>query len=85
MPAHLAADSRLLEDVHGLIHERPRDAELERERVQPRTVGEPFEDRVEIVQRVPDLVDRELLRSAKCARPVECLLLEEAANLIARC
>ncbi len=84
VPAHFAADVRLLEDVHRLVQQRLLDAELDGELVQLRVVRERLEDRIEIVHRVPDLVDRELLRLPQHAALVERLLFEEAADRLAR-
>jgi hypothetical protein len=49
-------------------------------RIECLTVREALEDRIEIVQRVADLVDRERLGLAQLAAFVEGFLFEEAAD-----
>ena len=80
---HLAADAGLLEDVHRLQQQRPADADAVDQPGQRRRAREGGEDRVEIVQRMADLVDRQRLGLAHPARIVEGLLLEEEADLVA--
>ena len=81
--ADLAADPRLLEDVHRLQQQGLGDAELGHQRGQRRLAREALEDRVEIVQRVADLVDRARLALPQPALSVERLLLEEEADPVA--
>ncbi len=80
----LAADFRLLEDVHGLEQQRQGDAEVAHQLGQSRPARERFEDRIDVVERMADLVDRALLAVPQPARLVERLPLEEEANLVAR-
>src|SRR5688500_7680645 len=81
---HLAAYQRLLEDVHGLDEQRPRVAERAGERGDERRAREALEDRVEVVERVADLVYRARLLLDEPPRRVERALLEEEAHLVAR-
>ena len=80
----LAADPRLLEDVHRLQQQR-----LLRARSRAATAAklrlarEGREHGIEIVQRVADLVDRQLLRLPQAALLVERIGLEEEADLVA--
>lgn len=80
----LAADQRLLEDVHRLQEQRPLDPEARDQLGQPRIAREPREHRVEIVERVADLVDRSLDRLAQRAVRGERVLLEEAPDRVSR-
>src|SRR5262249_53836049 len=49
----------------------------------PRLPRKDVEDRVEIVQRVPDFIDRALLGVSQAAVGSESLLFKEEANLVA--
>jgi len=80
---HLAADARLLEDVHRLDQQRPRQADRPGDPGEPRIAREPVEHRVEIVQGVADLVQRQLLGLAQPPLGVEGVGLEEEADLVA--
>jgi hypothetical protein len=80
MPHHLAADARLLEDQHRLHQPRLREAEVGRDRGQPRVAREAAEHRLAIVQRVADLVDGARLVHAQRALRIERLLFEEATH-----
>jgi len=57
----LAADERILEDVHRLYQERLLDPEIGDHSGERRIPGEPRERRVEVVEGVADLVDRRRL------------------------
>src|ERR1700680_1327027 len=85
MPADLAADARLFEDVHRLIELGRRQSEVVRDRLETRIVGKALENGMEIGDRVAYLFDREPLRLAQRARLVEGFLFEETTNLVARC
>ncbi len=76
--ADLAADARLLEDVHRLQGQRIDQTDVCGDLGDVRVVGEPLELVVEVVLRVADLVDAQLLRLRQLAIGAECLLLEEA-------
>ena len=56
MPVDLAADQGLLEQIHRLQQQRRFDTERACERRQPRLAREAVEHRIEIVQRMADLV-----------------------------
>ena len=81
---HLGTDPRLLEDVHGLEEQGLDVADVRRDLGQGRAAGELIEDRVEVVERVPDLVDRQLLRLAQLPGLGEGIGLEEESDLVAR-
>jgi hypothetical protein len=81
--ADLAADVGLLEDVHALQRDGVRRGRCRRNAREVGRVAERLERRVEIVHRVPDLVDAELLRLAQGAVVRERLLLEEAPDATA--
>mmetsp|Transcript_18066 Transcript_18066/g.43126 ORF Transcript_18066/g.43126 Transcript_18066/m.43126 type:complete len:275 (+) Transcript_18066:542-1366(+) len=83
VPAHLAADARLLEDEHALPDLRPAQAHAGRHLAQRLALGEGAEDWVEVVHRVADLVDRQFLGHAQPALLIEGLLLEKATHLVA--
>jgi hypothetical protein len=82
MADHLAADPRLLEDVHRLQQQRRNDAEPRDQRRELRPAREAREGRIEVVQGMADLVDRGGLALAQPAALVECLLLEEEPDLV---
>ena len=77
MAHHFAADVRLLEDIHGLKQQRLRQPQARDQFGQGRLPGEALEDRVQVVQRMADLVDRQFLGLAQLPIPVEGLLLEK--------
>ena len=76
--AHLAADVRLLEDVHRLQRQRVDETEVGGDLGESGLVGEPLELVVEVVLGVADLVDAQLLRLRQLAVGAERVLLEEA-------
>jgi hypothetical protein len=80
VPAHLAADARLLEDHLRLPDLRLLQPQVGGQRGQSRAVRERVEHRVQVVQRMADLVDRQRLRLAQPALHVEGLFLEEALH-----
>ena len=80
MAPDLAADQRLLEDVHALQGESIVQPDVGGDAGQLRAVRELLEGRVEVVHRVPDLVDAQFFRRAWSAVFVERLLLEEAPH-----
>jgi hypothetical protein len=82
--AHLAADVRRLEDVHRLDQPWIDEAEILGERRERGRARERGEGRVEVVQGVADLVQREGLGPAQRAGLVERARLEEEADLVAR-
>jgi hypothetical protein len=71
MADHLAADSRLLEDVHRLQQQRFCQADRVCDRGQSGIAREPGEHWVEIVKCVTDLVERQLERLPKPAFHIE--------------
>src|SRR5215510_2183216 len=84
MTGDLAADVRLFEDVHRLQEQRLGESQTGADRRQPGLPRKGVEDRVEIVQRVPDFVDRALLGVSQAAVGGESLLFKKEANLVAR-
>jgi hypothetical protein len=84
MADYLAADPRLLEDVHGLQQQGRRDAELADQRGEVRRAREALEGQIEVVEGMADLVDRGGLALPEPALAVERLLLEEEPDLVAR-
>mmetsp|Transcript_37451 Transcript_37451/g.94513 ORF Transcript_37451/g.94513 Transcript_37451/m.94513 type:complete len:206 (+) Transcript_37451:822-1439(+) len=75
---HLPADVRLLEDVHGLHGQRACIAQRAQQLRHARRAREGAEHGVHVVQRVPDLVDGQLLGLPQAARGrVKRLLLKE--------
>ena len=74
VPADLAADMRLLEEVHRLQQQRLAEAQRPRQLGQARLARDAVEDGIEIVQRMADLVQRQRHRL------VGRLLLEEEAD-----
>jgi hypothetical protein len=83
MAADFAADARLLEDVHRLQQQRLGDAQPRHQPGKRRLAREVLEDRVEVVQRMADLVDPARLALLQTAVCLERLLLEEKADLVA--
>ena len=84
VPAHFAADAGLFEDVHRLPQLRlcqPQPGGHRRER---RAVREGVKHRVQVMQGMADLVDRQRLGPAQLAGGVKGLLFKEAAHLVAR-
>ncbi len=79
----LAADARLLEDVHGLQEQRLGHADVFRDGRELRSAAECVEDGIEVVHRVAELVEREMRLAAQAAFAVESILLEEAADRLA--
>jgi hypothetical protein len=82
VPAHLAADVRLLEDQHALPDLRRRQAQVGVPIGQGRAVREGIEHRVAVVQRMADLVDGAFLGHAQAALVVQRFFLEEAVHLV---
>ena len=80
MATDLAADVRLLEDVHRLQCQRVDEAEVGGDLGEPGLVGEPLELVVEVVLGVADLVDAQFLRLRQVAVGTERILLEEAPH-----
>src|SRR5262245_20083651 len=82
MAGDLAADVGLFEDVHRLQEQRPGVTEVGADRRQLRLPRKGFEDRVEIVQCVPDFIDRALLGVSQAAAGSESLLFKKEADLV---
>ena len=80
---HLAAYAGLLEDVHRLQQLGIGEADVGGDRGHLGRAGEVAEDRVEIVHRVPDLVDRQREGPGQLAID-DRAVLEEPANRVAR-
>jgi len=78
-----AADARLLEYVHGLQEARLRHADVFGDSGELGSPAECVEDRVEVVHRVAELVEREMRFAAQPPLAVEGILLEEAADRLA--
>ena len=78
VPADLGADPRLLEEVHGLQQQRLGETQGLRQLGQPRLARDAIEDRIEVVQRMADLVQ------GQRHRLVGRLLLEEEADRATR-
>ena len=84
MPAYFATDLGLLEDVHGL-HERRRGVVDGGERISEEgRAAESAEVRLEVVERMADLVDRAGLVAIQRATRVESVLLQETVHALAR-
>src|SRR5215510_10606914 len=83
MAGDLAADIRLFEDVHRLQDQRFGVAQIAADRRQPRLPRKGVEDLVEIVQRVPDFIDRALLGVSQAAVGSESLFFKKEADLVA--
>ena len=79
---HRAADPWLLEDQHRLQEHRLRQARRRHQRRDRRRAGEGREHRIQVVQRVADLVDRLRLGLAQAALLVEGLRLEEEVDAL---
>src|SRR2546428_4881842 len=83
MASDLAADIRLFEDVHRLQEQR---LDVTQTGADPRHFRLPrkgVEDRVEIVQRMPDFIDRSLLGVSQAPVGSESALFKKEANLVA--
>src|ERR1051325_4316717 len=61
MTSNFATDARLLEDVHRLQQQRTFDSQIGNDFPYFRSARKLIEDRIEIVKRVADLIDRLLL------------------------
>ncbi|EAU69750.1 conserved hypothetical protein [Stigmatella aurantiaca DW4/3-1] len=79
-----AADVGLLEDVHGLQEERAGQSQLRGQRRQLGRAREPVEHRLQVVQRMADLVDGQRLRLSEGTVWPEGVLFEEEADLVSR-
>ncbi|MEI2756014.1 MAG: hypothetical protein V9F46_06100 [Chitinophagaceae bacterium] len=84
VPADLAADTGLLEDVHRLPDQGLGQPSVPRHLRQRFPARELVEHRVEVMHRVADLVDRQRLVLPQFPVRVEGLFLEEAAHLVGR-
>src|SRR5262245_48669052 len=83
MACDLAADVRLFEYVHRLHEQRLGVTQIAADRRQPRLPRKVVKDRVEIVQRVPDFIDRALLGVSQAAVGSESLFFKKEADLVA--
>src|SRR5215510_13922234 len=83
MACDLAADVRLFEDVHRLQEQRIGVAQIAADRRQPRLPRKGVEDGVEVVQRMPDFIDRALLGVSQAAVGIESLFFKKVADLVA--
>src|SRR5262249_32603125 len=83
MACDLAADIRLFEDVHRLQEQRLGVTQIAADRRQPRLPRKGVEDRVEIVQRVTDFIDRALLGVSQGDAGGESLFFKKEADLVA--
>src|SRR5262245_56472345 len=83
MACDLAADIRLFEDVHRLQQQRLGVTQLAADRRQPGLPRKGVEYRVEIVQRVPDFIDRALLGVSQAGVGSESLFFKKEADLVA--
>src|SRR5215813_11724059 len=79
----LAADIRLFEDVHRLQEQRLGVTQIAADRRQRGLPRKGVEDRVEIVQRVPDFIDRALLGVSQADVGSESLFFKKEADLVA--
>jgi hypothetical protein len=84
MRGHFSADPRLFEDVHGLYKSRRSQTDLRSDRRQARIARKPIEVRIQIVQRMTYLIDRQVFLGGQQAIVIECALLEKKPNLAAR-
>ncbi len=80
MTADLAADVRLLEDVHRLQRSGIDHADVVGDLGEARIVGEPLELVVEVVLGVTDLVDAQVLGLGQLAARPERVFLEETPD-----
>src|SRR5215475_2167521 len=83
MAGDIAADIRLFEDVHRLQEDRLGVTQIGADRRQLRLSRKGVEDRVEVVQRVPDFIDRPLLVVSQAAIGSESVLFKKEADLVA--
>ena len=81
---HFTADSRWLENIHGLKDQRVPEADTSRHIGECRRARERVEDGIEIVHRMSHLVEAVFFRLPQRAVIVERIFLEEKANLVPR-
>ena len=84
VPLHLTTDAGLLEDQHRLPQHGLLQAQVMGQFGQLGPARELVEHRVQVVQRMADLVDRQGLGLAQPAPRVESLFFEEALNAFGR-
>jgi len=84
VPAHFAADLRLLEDIHGLPQLGRFETDLAQGLGKHRQPAKPGEFRHEVMQGMADLVDRVLLRPVQCPVFRQCIFLEETMHRFCR-
>ena len=84
MPINGIADVRLFKDIHRLPNLRIEDTEIRRQPGKLCSVRERREDGVEIVHRMPDLINRERFVDAQVTGRIKCLAFEKAADSIRR-
>ena len=80
VPTHLAADVGLFEDHLALPHLGLQQAQFTAQFSQGGAVRERIEDRIAVVQRVPDLVDAAVLRHQEAAFGVQGFFFEKAMH-----
>ena len=84
VPPHLAPDGRLLEDEHRLPHLRLLHTQVTHHGRQVFPVGEGVKHRVEVVQGMADLVDRQVLGLLQSPILGKRLFFKEAVNALRR-
>jgi hypothetical protein len=83
MARHLSANSRLLEDVHRLKQEWIDHPDVMCHRGEFGRSTERVEDRIEVMHRMSELVERKVWLGAERAVLIEGILFEETTDLLA--
>src|SRR5262245_44827672 len=83
MACDLAADVRLFGEVHRYYEQRLGVTQISAGLRQPRLPRKGVKDRVEIVQRVPDFIDRALLGVSQAGVGSESLFFKKETDLVA--
>ena len=82
VPAHFAANTRLLENVHRLPDLRLSQAQAARHRIEGSTVREIDKHRIQIMQSVADFVDGQHFGLLEAAVGCKGLFLKKAAHFV---
>src|SRR5262245_46684737 len=83
MAGDLASYIRLFENVHRCQKQRLAVTQIGADRRQLRLSRKGVENRIDVVQRVPDFIDRALLGVSQPAVGGESVLFKKEANLVA--
>ena len=82
MTGDFTSNVRLFEDVHGLQQQWFDDPKIRNEPLDGRRSRKPVKDRIEVVERVSDLINRSLLALPQRSVRKKSILFKEKTNLV---